>query len=96
MLLQQWVQWLAPEKQPFLVESLAAWPECRDEGGELSEELKDTYRLWWGVERSSVLLWISEAQFARLPRSTRARIVREQVQRRRGAVPTVRALSVAM
>lgn len=90
-LLESWLKWLAPDPQPFLVESPTAWPDCQDEGGTLSEELKDTYRLWWGVERNSNLLWMSEGQFRQLPRPTRAALVREQVQRRRGAVPTVRA-----
>jgi hypothetical protein len=54
-------------------------------------ELQDTYRLWWGVRRGSAVMWISEAQFASLPRSTRAALVREQAARRRGAVPAVRA-----
>lgn len=90
-LLERWVQWLAPDPQPFLVESPAAWHDCQDEGGTLTEELKDTFRLWWGVERSSTLLWISEDQFAGLPRARRAALVREQVRRRRGAVPSVRA-----
>lgn len=90
-LMELWSLWLAPDPQPFLVQSDRAWPECSDEGGEITVELEDTYRLWWGVDRSSVLLWISEEQFARLPKPTRAALVREQVVRRRGAVPTVRA-----
>lgn len=86
-----WARWLAPDPQPFLVSSPAAWPECRDEGGVMSAELEDTYRLWWGVEKGSAVIWISEDQFAQLPRGTRSGLVREQVVRRRGAVPTVRA-----
>jgi hypothetical protein len=90
-LLRCWVRWLAPDPQPFLIGSPAAWPDCQDEGGTLTEELRDTYRLWWGVASDSSLLWLSEEQFTQLPRRTRAALVREQVRRRRGAVPTVRA-----
>lgn len=57
----------------------------------MTAELEDTYRLWWGVERGSAVIWISEGQFDGLPKRTRAALVREQVSRRRGAVPTVRA-----
>jgi hypothetical protein len=89
-LLASWVAWLAPDPQPFLIAPQAAWP-CVDEGGSLTKELHDTYRLWWGVTKGSGVIWISEAQFALLPRPTRAALVREQVARRRGAVPTVRA-----
>ena len=89
-LIESWCRWLAPNPQPFLVASGAAWPDCLDEGGVLTEELKDTYRLWWGVEKGSSVVWISEAQFDALPRRNRAALVREQVVRRRGAVPTVR------
>ena len=90
-LMESWSLWLAPDPQPFLVGSDRAWPECSDEGGEMTAELEDTYRLWWGVDRSSAVLWISEQQFDQLPKRTRAALVREQVARRRGAVPTVRA-----
>lgn len=90
-LLASWCQWLAPDPQPFLVGSLDDWRVCDDEGGVLTPELHDTYRLWWGVEKHSALLWVSEEQFRQLPRRSRAVLVREQVNRRRGAVPTVRA-----
>lgn len=85
-----WKRWLAPDPQPFLVASPADW-DCEDEGGLVTRELEDTYRLWWGVERPSALVWISAQQFIALPRSTRAALVREQARRRRGATPTVRA-----
>jgi hypothetical protein len=90
-LVASWVGWLAPDPQPFLVDSPGSWRECDDEGGVMTAELEDTYRLWWGVERDSVVIWISEKQFAVLPKATRAALVREQVNRRRGAVPTVRS-----
>lgn len=89
-LLELWASWLAPDPQPFLVGSAALWPDCVDEGGVLKPEHEDTYRLWWGVEKGSEVVWISEQQFGRLSKPTRAKLVREQVSRRRGAVPTVR------
>lgn len=89
-LLNAWRGWLAPDPQPFLVASPADW-DCEDEGGVVTRELEDTYRLWWGVEKPAVLLWISSEQFAALPRSTRAALVREQARRRRGATPSIRA-----
>ena len=88
-LMESWSRWLAPDPQPFLVGSPGSWRECDDEGGMMTAELEDTYRLWWGVERGSAVIWISEVQFDRLPKRTRAALVREQVSRRRGAVPTV-------
>lgn len=59
----------------------------------MTAELLDTYRLWWGVAKGSKPMWISRAQFSGLSRDTRTSLVREQVTRRRGAVPTVRAWS---
>jgi hypothetical protein len=90
-LMESWVRWLAPDPQPFLVESPGSWRGCDDEGGVMTAELEDTYRLWWGVEKGSAVIWISEQQFVQLPKRTRAALVREQVNRGRGAVPTVRA-----
>lgn len=89
-LLDAWQGWLAPDPQPFLVASPAAW-DCEDEGGVFTRELEDTYRLWWGVEKPSAVVWISSERFAALPRATRAALVREQARRRRGATPAVRA-----
>ena len=89
-LVEAWQRWLAPDPQPFLVASPAEW-DCDDEGGVLTRELEDTYRLWWGVERPSAVMWVSSEQFGALPRDVRAALVREQARRRRGATPSVRA-----
>jgi hypothetical protein len=88
-LLEAWQRWLAPDPQPFLVAASTDWA-CEDEGGVVSRELADTYRLWWGVEKPSTLIWISARGFGELPKPTRAALVREQVRRRRGATPSVR------
>ena len=88
-LLRAWVGWLAPDPQPFLVADPDAWDVERSTGT-ITRELRDTYRLY-RVEPGSKVLWLTEEQFASMPKPARAALVREQVRRRRGAVPTVRA-----
>lgn len=82
-LLAQWAQWLAPERQPFLVRS-------QEPVGELSDELRDTYELYGLTNRGLSLTWYDEQQFAALPRPERAALVRSQVHLERAAVPSVR------
>jgi hypothetical protein len=89
-LLDAWAQWLAPPLQPFFVESLRGWP--RGGSGELTPELRDTYRLW-RVNGSLKVLWLDETTFASLDRAHRSELVRAQARCGRGAVPTVRAWS---
>ena len=88
-LLRAWAGWLAPDPQPFLVGDADEWDVARSTGT-ITPELRDTYCLW-RVEPGSKVLWLTEEQFASMPKSARAALVREQVRRRRGAVPTVRA-----
>jgi hypothetical protein len=88
--LRSWAAWLAPDPQPFLVGDPSAWDVGEVSTGTITKELRDTYCLW-RVERGTPVVWLSEAQFAALPRRRRAALVREQVRRGRGAVPTVRA-----
>lgn len=87
-LLALWQRWLAPEIQPFFVESLRSWPKS-GLTGDLSAELRDTYKVW-KLDRSLKTLWLDEESFFALPRAERARLVRSQVAHGRGAVPTVR------
>ncbi|MEY2426374.1 MAG: hypothetical protein QOI61_1946 [Actinomycetota bacterium] len=87
-LLTAWRDWLAPEIQPFFVESLRRWPKLHDRH-ELQPELHYTYTLW-NVPRRLKTLWLDEATFFELPRAARAALVRDQVTCGRGAVPTVR------
>jgi len=93
-LLRRWQGWLAPQVQPFFVESLRSWPEsARAPVGltaELSPELRDTYKVW-KLDRSLETLWLDEETFFTMSRSERAALVRAQVEHRRGAVPAVRA-----
>jgi hypothetical protein len=89
-LVDDWARWLAPEVQPFVVGSDDRWDAIDDEGGTVTPEVNDTYHLW-AVPKGSRMLWLSERGFSSLPRPLRGAVVREQVVRRRGAVPSVRA-----
>src|SRR5436309_84034 len=91
-LVASWARWLAPDVEPFLVGPDDDWTSCGDEGGTITPELRDTFR-FWAVPKDSRILWLSEAGFGALPKSLRGALVREQVVRRRGAVPTVRRWS---
>jgi hypothetical protein len=88
-LVEAWAGWLAPDPQPFLVGPDDVWRDCEGQGGLITPELRDTFRLW-GVAAGSRTIWLSEDQFHALPKARRAALVREQVTRRRGAVPSVR------
>lgn len=88
-LLDRWRVWLAPEVQPFFVDSLRAWPKGTFPRRSLSPELRDTYRAW-RVDRSLKTLWLDEAMFLGMSQSQRSTLVRAQVVHRRGAVPSVR------
>ncbi|GAB2643810.1 hypothetical protein [Kribbella swartbergensis] len=90
-LLDHWIDWLAPDFQPFFVtrQQAADWDLPADER-ELTAEQRDTYRTY-GVDSSAVVVsWLDEASYLSLPRSTRAQLVRAQVDHNRAAVPTVR------
>lgn len=89
-LLKRWAGWLAPDPQPFLVGTEDTWPVCSAERGSMTKELIDTYQLY-GVAADSRVIWVSEERFHALPKSSRAALVREQVARKRHAVPSVRA-----
>ena len=88
-----WCDWLAPEVQPFFVDSRRSWPNVSavDEHT-MSEELGHTYRTW-RVDRALEILWLDEAAFRELSRAERTALVRAQVEHRRGAVPSVRRWS---
>lgn len=84
-LLSRWVEWFAPGNQPFLVDKTFPGAVPVD----LSDELRDSYELY-GNYGGSGLLWLDEEAFAAMPRPRRAALVRDQVERRRGLLPTVR------
>lgn len=87
-LVRSWASWLAPEVQPFFVESLGQWPAGVDGPSVLSAEQRDTYELW-NLDRTLKILWLEESTFAAMPRADRAALVRLQARVHRGAVPTV-------
>lgn len=41
-----WQRWLAPEVQPFFVDSLSRWPQSVAQPASLSLELRHTYKAW--------------------------------------------------
>lgn len=88
----RWRQWLAPDVQPFFVESFRPWPKSAASEPSLSPELRDTYRAW-GIDRSLKALWLDETMFLGMSREQRATLVRAQIRHRRGAVPSVRRWS---
>jgi hypothetical protein len=90
-LLANWIDWLAPDVQPFFVTERQAidW-DLPVNDREPTAEQRDTYRTY-GVDSSAVLVsWLDESSYLSLPKPTRARLVRTQVNHNRAAVPTVR------
>ncbi|ADB32583.1 hypothetical protein Kfla_3525 [Kribbella flavida DSM 17836] len=90
-LVTSWVDWLAPDRQPFYVTARQAteWDlPLSDE--EPDPQLRDTYRVY-DLDGELWRSWLSEAEFLALPDPTRAKLVRAQTEHGRDAVPTVRA-----
>ena len=86
---ESWWSWLAPSPQPFFVHKAMA-ADLAEGMGALTPEQRHTYALW-GVDDTDVAVaWLDERTFEELPRTQRAVLVREQVVRRRGEVPSVR------
>lgn len=90
-LVERWRSYLAPEHQPFFVGANEGWDLAKATAGDhvLTDDLRDTYKVWRMTDAKTVL-WLDETAFMALPRTDRARLVRAQVERNRGAVPTVR------
>lgn len=93
-LLHRWVDWLAPDEQPFFVTPKQArtW-KLSDDEREPSREDRDTYWIYAVERKAARTVWLTEEAFLELPRGTRAGLVRQQVTCGRGAVPTVRRWS---
>ncbi|MEV6413929.1 hypothetical protein [Kribbella sp. NPDC051718] len=89
-LLKNWVDWLAPDKQPFYVtaKQLRSWKLQQDDT-EPSPNLRDTYRTY-NLDSRLRSVWLDEATFNSLPQATRAGLVRAQLVNGRAAVPSVR------
>ncbi|HEY3560462.1 MAG TPA: hypothetical protein VGL05_23515 [Kribbella sp.] len=90
-LLERWVDWLAPDEQPFFVTRKQArtWKLEADER-EPSREDRDTYWIYAIDRKAARTVCLSEAAYGELPKPTRAALVRAQVNHGRGSVPTVR------
>lgn len=90
-LLSLWVDWLAPDKQPFYItaKQAAAWEIPLDDT-EPDKQQRDTYRSY-NIDGRLLSAWLDESAFMNLPQKTRAGLVRAQVTHERAAVPTVRA-----
>lgn len=91
-LLDRWCRYLAPEWQPFFVRPEDGFTSAGvgvDGEPAFTEDMKCTYTRW-RVREATEMAWFDEQSFMDLPRTERARLVRLQVERRRGAVPSVR------
>ncbi|WP_112247363.1 hypothetical protein [Kribbella monticola] len=90
-LFNSWIDWLAPDRQPFYVTSkqAAAWSLPLDPA-KPDKQLRDTYQTY-NLDSRLKSVWLDEATFMALPRKTRAELVRAQVTHERSEVPTVRA-----
>ncbi|MEU4295031.1 hypothetical protein AB0E63_42995 [Kribbella sp. NPDC026596] len=94
-LLERWVDWLAPDEQPFFLtkKQAAEWGLPVDDDREPTAEQRDTYRTYGVAGEAVRVSWLSEAAYSELPKATRAALVRAQVRHDRAAVPTVRRWS---
>ena len=88
--MRRWRSYLAPERQPFFVRPQDGFA-CVDleDAPELDDDLRCTYT-GWRIRDATAVVWLDESSFMDLPRADRARLVRLQALKRRGAVPTVR------
>lgn len=87
-----WWSWAAPASQIFVVDkrTAARLPRCPKQD---APQLAHTFQLWRFGSSDDAKVWLDEKAFAGLPRAERAALIREQVRRRRGAVPSVKAWS---
>ena len=94
-LLERWVDWLAPDEQPFFLtkKQAAEWGLPMDDDQEPTPEQRDTYRVYDVDRKAARISWLTEAAYSNLPKATRAALVRAQVSHGRAAVPTVRRWS---
>jgi hypothetical protein len=93
-LLDRWIDWLAPDEQPFFLtrKQAAMWSLPVDDR-EPTKEQRDTYRTYGVDSKAARISWLTEATYQELPKATRAELVRAQVRHDRAAVPTVRRWS---
>ncbi|MFD3401862.1 hypothetical protein ACFWUU_14330 [Kribbella sp. NPDC058693] len=93
-LLERWVDWLAPDEQPFFVtkKQATAW-KLEPDDREPTPQDRDTYLIYNVDRQAARTAWLGAGQFQELPRADRARLVRAQFTYGRGAVPSVRRWS---
>jgi hypothetical protein len=90
-LLGRWAAWFAPDPQPFLAPAGGALARLgNDFQPRSAPELRDTFEIY-SVPDGMVCRSIAAADFAALPRETRAELVRFQHTAGRSLVPSVRA-----
>lgn len=90
-LLMRWIQWFAPDVQPFLVDAdLADCLGMEPEGTPLPAELRDTFAIY-GLPNRLGYVWLNESHFMGLPKAVRAALVRAQRTFERQLVPSVKA-----
>jgi hypothetical protein len=90
-LLDRWAGWFAPDPQPFLAPAGSAAARLgNDFEPRSAPELRDAFELY-SVPVGTVCRRISAAEFAALPRGSRAELVRFQHTAGRSLVPSVRA-----
>lgn len=70
----RWPEWFAPAVQPFLVADAALAGGVQPDRP-LSPELRDTFQLY-DVSEGSSRVWLSESDFAHLPKSDRVALLR--------------------
>lgn len=84
----RWVDYLAPNPQPFIVGADSRWDPFVEPERSLTWEARHTFRVW-SAPKGSRLIWLTDSDFRSLPKEDRAVLVREQVVRRNGNRPGI-------
>lgn len=87
---ERWWSWAAPPVQPFVVDPASPAARLPSLPAPDTPQLASTFHFWRIDRRGAATIWLDEAAFSSLSRPERAALVRQQVVRRRGAVPSVR------
>ena len=96
--LASWVEYLAPDPQPFIVGDDPRWDHFANLKRPLTWETRHTFRVH-AAPKGSRVAWLTRAQYLGLDKEDRTDLVREQIVRRNGdrpgvgRVPTVREWS---
>jgi len=96
--LATWVEYLAPDPQPFIVGDDPRWDRFVSEKRPLAWETRHTFRVY-AAPKDSRVVWLTRSEYQDLAVGDRSALVREQIVRRNGdrpgvgRVPTVREWS---